>query len=208
MICVLIDCPESLAFCVPLPAPVRHMLYLRSLGADNVLREVLDRWDLALLVGYLGHPDSRLVVRDHGVYERLVEGLLIGEFLRVHHHAHALHLLLAHLHRHLRGPKLFLLYGLELLDLGLLARDVVVGELLYLLVLGVLEGYSGHLYGTLVMGNHSINESLSEYLPFSITICRAMPMEPIPIGPWPIWPWSIEPWSICSCPPPPDWSPC
>jgi hypothetical protein len=43
----------------------------------------------------------RLVVRDHGVYERLVERFALGQALRVHHHAP--HLLRTHLHGHLRA---------------------------------------------------------------------------------------------------------
>src|SRR5918998_2686301 len=100
------------------------------------------------------------MVRDHGVYERLVEWLLVGELLRVHHHAHRPHLLGAHLHGHVRCPELFLFDGFELLYLGLLAGNDVPRELLYLLVLGVLESDLGHRNSALVVGNHSIDESL------------------------------------------------
>ena len=34
---------------------------------------------------------------------------------------------------------------------------------------------------------------LSEYLPFCMTICLAMSLDPMPIEPWPIWPRSILP---------------
>ena len=58
----------------------------------------------------------------------------------------------------------------------------------------------------------SMNAS-SEYLPFSMTICRAIPPEPIPIEPWPIWSWSIPAipplFSAVPCSPsPPDPLPC
>src|SRR5215218_9857620 len=54
----------------------------------------------------------------------------------------------------------------------------------------------------------------SEYLPFSVTICLAIPPEPIPIEPWPIWSWSIPaiPPPLFSAVsfslPPPDLLPC
>src|SRR5215212_1565550 len=41
MICVLIGCPGSLALGVPLLAPVGHLLYLRLLGAHDLLCELL-----------------------------------------------------------------------------------------------------------------------------------------------------------------------
>src|SRR5215211_8861919 len=97
---------------------------------------------------------------DHGVDERLVEGFPIRQLLRIHHHAHALHLLLAHLHGHLRSPELLLLYGFQLLYLGLLARDDVPGELDDFLVLGVLKGDFGHRYGSLMVGDHRVDEAL------------------------------------------------
>src|SRR5918998_1624610 len=106
------------------------------------------------------------MVRDHGVYERLVEWLLVGELLRVHHHAHRPHLLGAHLHGHIRCSELSLFDGFELLYLGLLARDDVPRELLYLLVLSVLESDLGHLYSALVVGDHSIDESLVRIFAF------------------------------------------
>src|SRR5215208_8244408 len=158
MICVLIGSPWILALRVPLLPPAPHLLDLPLLGAHDVLCELLYLWDLALLGGYLGHLYGRLVVRDHGVYESLVEGFPLRQSLRVHHHAHSSHLLLAHLHGHVRSPELFLFDGLELLDLRLLGRDDVPGEFLYLLVLGVLEGYLGHGYGALVVGYHRVDE--------------------------------------------------
>src|SRR5215210_1022135 len=164
MICVLIDFPWILAFLVPLLPPAPHLLDVSLLGAHDVLCELLYLWDLALFGGYLGHVYGRLVMRDHGVNERLVEGVLLGEGLRVHHHAHASHLLHAHLHWHLRGTELFLLYGLQLLYLGLLAGDNVPGELLYILVLGVLEGDLGHRYGALVVEDHRVYKALIRIL--------------------------------------------
>src|SRR5215210_8264754 len=160
MIWVLIGSPWILAFWIPLLSPVSHLLDLPLLGAHDVLCELLYLWDLALFGGHLSHLYSRLVVWDHRVYERLVEVLLVRQLLRIHHHAHAPHLLLAHLHGHVRSPELFLFDGLELLYLGLLARDDVPRELDYLLVLGVLERDLGHRNSALVVGNHSIDESL------------------------------------------------
>src|SRR5215213_485707 len=116
---------SALALSVPLFAPLLHLLDLPLLGAHDVACELLYLWDLALLGGYLGHLYGRPVVRDHGVYERLVEGFPLRQSLRVHHHAHSSYLLLAHLHGHVRSPELFLFDGLELLYLGLLARDDV-----------------------------------------------------------------------------------
>src|SRR5215203_793362 len=137
-----------------------HGLDLPLLGAHDVACELLYLGDLALLGGYLGHLDGRLVVRDHSVYERLVEGFPLRQSLRVHHHAHSSHLLGAHLHGHVGGAKLLFLDRFELLYLRLLGRDDAPGELLYLLVLGILEGYLGHGYGTLVVGDHRVDERL------------------------------------------------
>jgi hypothetical protein len=80
---VLIDFPWILAFWVPLLPPAPHLLDLLLLGAHDVLCELLYLWNLALFGGYLGHVYGRLVMRDHGVDERLVEGVLLGEGLRV-----------------------------------------------------------------------------------------------------------------------------
>src|SRR5215204_6267599 len=151
--------PSGLALRKPLFTPLLHLLDLPLLGAYDVLCELLYLRIIAVFEGYLSHLYGRPVVWDHGVYERLVEGLLVRKLLRVHH-AHTPHLLLAHLHGHLRGPKLFLLYGLELLDLGPLTRDDVVGELLYLLVLRLLEGDFGHRNSALVMRNHRVYKAL------------------------------------------------
>src|SRR5215207_6541551 len=150
----------ALALSVQLLAPLLHLLDLPLLGAHDVACELLYLWDLALLGGYLGHLYGRPVVRDHGIYERLVEGFPLRQPLRVHHHAHTPHLLGAHLHGHVRYPELLLFDGFELLNLGLLARDDVPRELDYLLVLGVLESDLGHRNSALVVGNHSIDESL------------------------------------------------
>ena len=83
MICVLIVCSGDLALRVPILSPLLHLLDLPLLGAYDVLCELLFLWDLALFGGYLGHVYGRLVMRDHGVDERLVEGVLLGEGLRV-----------------------------------------------------------------------------------------------------------------------------
>src|SRR5215211_4827534 len=103
-------------------------------------------------------------MRDHGVDKRPVEGVLVGEGQRVHHHAHGPHLLGAHLHRHLRSAEFLLLDGFEFLYLVLLDRNDVPGEFDYLIVLGVLECYLGHGYGALVVGNHRVDEPLVRVL--------------------------------------------
>src|SRR5215217_4603902 len=100
-ICVLIGCLGRLTFRVPLLSPLLHLVDLPLLGAHDVLGEFLDLWNLALLVGDLRHLYRGLVVRDHGVNERLVKGLAVGQLLRIHHHTHTPHLLRTHLHRHL-----------------------------------------------------------------------------------------------------------
>src|SRR5918997_3729417 len=166
MICVLIGYLGRLALRVPLPAPLSHLLDLPLLSADDVLCELLYLRDIALFEGHLSHLYCRLVVWDHGVYERLVECLLVRKLLRVHHHAHTPHLFRAHLHGHLGGTELFLFDGFELLYLGLLARDDVPRELDYLLVLGVLESDLGHRNSALMVGNHSIDESLVRIFAF------------------------------------------
>src|SRR5918999_3849040 len=160
MICVLIGSPWILTFLVPRVPPAPHLLDLPLLGAHDVPCEFPYLWDIAVLVGHFRHLYGRLVVRNHGVDERLVEGSLLSQPLRVHHHAHASYLLRAHLYRYLRGTELFLLYGLQLLYLGLLAGDNVRGELLYLLVLGVLEGHFGHSDCFLVVGYHRVDKAL------------------------------------------------
>src|SRR5215212_905141 len=53
---------------------------------------------LALVQGHVCHLYGRLVVRDHGVYERLVEQPLPGE-LSPHGHPHRVHLLPVHARR-------------------------------------------------------------------------------------------------------------
>src|SRR5215204_6302052 len=166
MICVLIGYPGRLALRVPLHAPLSHLLDLPLLSADDILSELLYLRVIALFEGHLSHLYCRLMVRDHGVYERLVEGLLVRQLLRVHHHAHTPHLFRAHLHGHVRWPELFLFDGFELLYLGLLARDDVPRELDYLLVLGVFESDLGHRNSALVVGNHSIDESLVRIFAF------------------------------------------
>src|SRR5919112_603198 len=152
-------CRSILALWVPLLPPAPHLLDLPLLGAHDVPCDLLYARVVALFLGYRRHLYGRLVVRDHGVDERLVEGFALRQPLWIHHHAHAPHLLGGHLHRHGRSAKLFILDGFELLDLGLLGGDDVPGELLNLLVLGVLEGYLGHGYGTLVVRNHRVDES-------------------------------------------------
>src|ERR671913_2495583 len=152
--------PSGLALRKPLFTPLLHLLDLPLLGAYDVLCELLYLRIIAVLEGHLSHLYGRLVVWDHGVYERLVEGFPLRQSLRVHHHAHSSHLLHAHLHGHVRSPELFLFYGLELVYLRLLGRDDVPGEFLYLLMLSVLESYLGHGYGTLVVGDHSVDERL------------------------------------------------
>src|SRR5215204_4462182 len=148
----------ALALSVPLFAPLLHLLDLPLLGAHDVACELLYLGDLALLGGYLGHLYGRPVVRDHGVYESLVEGFPLRQSLRVHHYAHSSHLFRAHLHGHVGGAKLLFLDRFELLYLRLLGRDDVPGELLYLLVLSVLESDLGHGYGALVVGYHRVDE--------------------------------------------------
>src|SRR5918993_4395297 len=150
--------PSGLALRKPLFTPLLHLLNLPLLGAHDVLCELLYLRVIAVFECRPSHLYGRLVVWDHGVYERLVEGLLVRKLLRVHHHAHTPHLLLAHLHGHIRSPELLFLDGFELLYLGLLARDDVPRELDYLLVLGVLESYLGHGYGALVVGYHRVDE--------------------------------------------------
>jgi hypothetical protein len=85
------------------------------------------------------------------------------------------------------------LYGLELLDLGLLGGDYVPRELIYLFVLSVPQRNARHSDCSLVWGTIASIKRLSEYLPFCMTICLAMSLDPMPIEPWPIWPWSILP---------------
>src|SRR5918997_1441983 len=150
---------EDLALWVPSLPPLQHLLDLSLLSGYDVLCELLYPGLIALLKCYLGHLYGRLVVRDHGVYERLVEGILVRECLGVRH-PHHLHLLSTHLHRHLRGPELLLLDSLQFFYLYPLGRNDVPRELLYPLMLGVLEGDFGHLNGALVVRDHRVYERL------------------------------------------------
>ncbi len=59
--------------------PLQHLLDLSLLSAHDVPGELLYLGVFALLKCYLGHLYGRLVVGDHGVYERLVEGVLVRE---------------------------------------------------------------------------------------------------------------------------------
>src|SRR5215203_1346930 len=113
---------------VPLLEPTPHLLDLPRLIFYDAPGEVLYCGVGTLRQGHLGHFDGRLVMRDHRVYERLVEGTLVGELGRVLH-PHHLHLLGAHLHRDLRAAELLLLYRTQLFYLGLLGSDDVLGEL-------------------------------------------------------------------------------
>src|SRR5215216_4788881 len=93
----------ALALSLPLFAPLLHLLDLPLLGGHDVACELLYLWDLALLVGYLGHRYGRPVVRDHRVDERPVGVLtvlydhLLGHALGAHAHGAVAHLAVVHL---------------------------------------------------------------------------------------------------------------
>src|SRR5918997_62818 len=118
----------GLALWVPLLKPPLHLLDLPRLIVYDPPGEVPYGGVGTLRQGHLGHLDGPLVVWDHRVYERPVEGSLVGKLGRVLH-PHHLHLLGAHLHRDLRGTELLLFYSAQLFYLGLLGRDDVLGEL-------------------------------------------------------------------------------
>src|ERR687895_111103 len=85
---ILLSRKRLLALRVPLPAPPLHLRDLPLLGVYDGPGDLLYLGVRAVLQRHARHVYGRLVVGDHVVDERLVEGVLVRQLLRGHRHAH------------------------------------------------------------------------------------------------------------------------